>query len=213
MSTTTTYHALTKPADADFADNAPLNTNFDVIDAAMSDIGDIKMTARSTTPGANYMICDGSAISRTTYATLFTAIGTTYGAGDGSTTFNIPDMRGVFPLGKSATHALGSTGGAETVTLTTTELPAHTHTGPSHSHTIAHTHDLANTLVTNTTATGGANRISAVGSGASPVATTTGSSAANSGSDGTGNTGSTGTGSAFSKMPPFVTINFLIRVL
>jgi microcystin-dependent protein len=46
-----------------------------------------------------YLICDGSAVSRTTYAALFTAIGTTYGAGDGSTTFNLPDMRSSMPLG------------------------------------------------------------------------------------------------------------------
>lgn len=85
-----------------------------------------------------YLLCDGTAVSRTTYATLFALIGTTYGVGDGSTTFNMPDCRGRFPLGKAAAgtgSVLASTGGSLD----------HTHTGPSHTHTVAaHTHDLAN---------------------------------------------------------------------
>jgi microcystin-dependent protein len=56
----------------------------------------------------NWLICDGRAISRTTYATLFSVIATTYGAGDGSSTFNIPDLRQRVPLGKKATGAGGS---------------------------------------------------------------------------------------------------------
>lgn len=55
--------------------------------------GDIKATASTTTP-AGWLLCAGQAISRTTYAELFAAVGTTYGAGDGSTTFNVPDLRG-----------------------------------------------------------------------------------------------------------------------
>ena len=50
-----------------------------------------------------WLLAAGSAVSRTTYATLFAAIGTTYGAGDGSTTFNLPDFRGVFPKGTGTT--------------------------------------------------------------------------------------------------------------
>lgn len=76
--------------------------------------GIVQETA-SATPPTGWLICDGSAISRTTYANLFTAIGTTYGTGDGTTTFNIPDMRQRMPLGKAATgtgNALGLTGGA-----------------------------------------------------------------------------------------------------
>lgn len=80
-----------------------------------------------------FLECDGSAISRTTYAELFTVIGTTYGAGDGSTTFNLPSQarRVLVGRGGSGTATLGSTvgstGGAETHTLTQTEMPAHTH--------------------------------------------------------------------------------------
>lgn len=62
------------------------------------EIGTIIMYAKSTAP-ANYLICNGAAISRTTYASLFAVIGTVYGVGDGSTTFNLPDYRAVSPKG------------------------------------------------------------------------------------------------------------------
>jgi len=73
--------------------------------------------AGATAP-AGYKLCDGSAVSRTTYATLFAVIGITYGAGDGTTTFNLPDMRGVFPRGAgingtlTKANATPMTGGA-----------------------------------------------------------------------------------------------------
>lgn len=80
------------------------------------------------------LLCDGSAVSRTTYADLFSVIGTIYGAGDGSTTFNIPDLSGKVVLGVSNSHSLGSTGGSETVTLTSDQLPSHVHVVPQHGH-------------------------------------------------------------------------------
>lgn len=80
------------------------------------------------------LFCDGSAVSRTTYAALFAVIGTNYGEGDGSTTFNIPDLSGRVVIGVSNSHALGTTGGSETVTLTADQLPAHVHEVPKHGH-------------------------------------------------------------------------------
>jgi microcystin-dependent protein len=85
----------------------------DVLPAAPTFSGMIVAGALSTAP-TGWLLCDGSAVSRTTYATLFGAIGTTYGVGDGSTTFNVPDLRERFPLGAGATHALGATAGAST---------------------------------------------------------------------------------------------------
>lgn len=99
-----------------------------------------------------YLLCDGSAVSRETYASLFAVTGTAYGAGNGSTTFNIPNLQQRFPLGKAVSgtgSTLGATGGAIDHTHTG---PSHTHTGPSHSHSIAnqadHTHSLSGTTAT-----------------------------------------------------------------
>jgi microcystin-dependent protein len=82
-----------------------------------------------------WLTCDGSAVSRTTYAALFAIIGTTYGAGDGSTTFNVPDLRARVPGGYKSGDAnfgtLGGTGGEATHVLTTTEMPSHSHSYPS----------------------------------------------------------------------------------
>ncbi len=89
----------------------------------------------STAP-VNWLLCDGSAVSRTTYASLFAAVGTSYGAGNGTTTFNLPDLRGRVPVGKNGGSfgTLGATGGAETVTLTESQMPSHTHIQNAHNH-------------------------------------------------------------------------------
>lgn len=121
------------------------------------DTGTIRIWPSDTLPVNGWLFCNGQAVSRTTYAGLFAVISTTYGTGDGSTTFNVPDLRGRAAfgsddMGTSAANritnagsgivgtTLGTSGGAETVTLTTSTMPAHTHTGTtasggSHSHT------------------------------------------------------------------------------
>lgn len=75
------------------------------------------------------LLCDGRAVSRTEYWELFDAIGTTYGAGDGSSTFNLPNIESRTIIGESDSYALGSTGGEESHKLTVAEIPAHSHTG------------------------------------------------------------------------------------
>jgi len=67
---------------------------------------------------SGFLECDGAAVSRTTYADLFAIVGTTYGTGDGSTTFNVPDLQDNVAVGKSPGKALASTGGANTVAVT-----------------------------------------------------------------------------------------------
>lgn len=89
-------------------------------------VGSISLFAGTTAPNG-WLICDGSAVSRTTYANLFSVIGTTYGTGDGSTTFNIPDLQGRVPVGYKSSDTsfdtLGETGGEKTHQLTENELP------------------------------------------------------------------------------------------
>lgn len=118
----------------------------DVASSAFSS-GMLMPYAGATAP-TGWFLCYGQAVSRTTYADLFAVVGTTYGAGDGSTTFNLPDLRGRVIAGKddmggvSADRltdqsggldgdVLGDTGGAETHTLVEAELAAHTHSVPS----------------------------------------------------------------------------------
>ena len=88
-------------------------------------IGEIKLYAGNIEP-TGWLKCDGRAISRIDYAALFDVIGTTYGAGDGSTTFNLPDMRDRFPVGAGSNYNLNSKGGEDSVTLTDLEI-AHGH--------------------------------------------------------------------------------------
>lgn len=80
--------------------------------------GTIVQWAASVAP-ANWLICDGSAVSRSQYQSLFSVIGTTYGSGDGSTTFNLPNFKGRIPVGRDALQAefdaLGETGGSKTI--------------------------------------------------------------------------------------------------
>lgn len=97
--------------------------------------GTIVATARATAP-SNYLLCDGSVVSQTTYASLFSAIATAYNTGgEGVGNFRLPDLRGRFPLGK-AVSGIGSTLGATGGNL------QHTHTITSHDHTFSHTHGI-----------------------------------------------------------------------
>lgn len=100
----------------------------------MSEPAGIVMPFAGSVAPQGYLLCDGSAVSRTDYADLFTAIGTVYGAGDGATTFNVPDLSGRVVLGVSQSHSLGTTGGEATHVLTEQEMPAHSHTVPAHGH-------------------------------------------------------------------------------
>jgi len=94
--------------------------------------GTLKWTAR-TTPETGWLFCDGSAVSRTTYSDLFGAIGTTYGAGNGTTTFNLPDFRDRCPVGAGATWVPGQVPGA----------PNHAHVSPAHAHVVPdHAHGM-----------------------------------------------------------------------
>lgn len=95
-----------------------------------------------TVAPAGYLPCDGSAVSRATFAALFSAIGTTWGIGDGSTTFNVPNLSRRTTIGSGGSgsgtigNAVGNVGGEENHTLTVAELAVHNHTvsDPTHAH-------------------------------------------------------------------------------
>lgn len=92
-----------------------------------------------------WLICDGSAVSRNDYEDLFNVIGTTFGVGDGSTTFNLPDIQGRVPVGLDSSQtefdSVGKLGGEKDHQLTVNEMPSHTHIQDAHSHTQAsHSH-------------------------------------------------------------------------
>ena len=99
----------------------------------------------SSSVPSGFLECNGAAVSRSTYSALFAIVGTTYGAGDGASTFNLPDLQDNVAVGKSGTKALASTGGANTVaaegtvggstanaTLTEAQLASHDHPRPQH---------------------------------------------------------------------------------
>jgi microcystin-dependent protein len=112
-------------------------------------VGVVNPFAGATAP-SGWLLCFGQAVSRTAYPVLFTTLSTTYGSGDGSTTFNIPDMRGRAVAGKddmggtaasrltstvlTASNTLGATGGTQTHTMTSAEMPSHTHIQNAHAH-------------------------------------------------------------------------------
>lgn len=100
--------------------------------------GAIMQYAGKTQPDG-WLFCLGQAISRTEYQSLFNVIGTTYGSGDGSTTFNVPNLQELFPLGVSDTNELGSKGGAKEVALSVEEMPSHTHKQDPHTHSVVAT--------------------------------------------------------------------------
>lgn len=143
-----------------------------------------------------WLLCDGTAVSRTTYAALFAVIGTEYGTGDGSTTFTLPDLKGRAPVGYGAgsgltnRNDLGAKFGTETQTLTEANLPSHDHTiGWQSDGTNDHDHALDSGTVT---------RVAGPSDG---------------GASGTGtiNSGAAGSGTAHNNLQPSTVVNFIIK--
>jgi len=163
-----------------------------------------------STPPENYLFAAGQEVSRSTYAALFAVIGTNAGAGDGSTTFNLPDYRGRIGAGRESmatpattrlntlsSSTLGAAGGAQTHTLTEAQMPAHNHsvTDPGHTHSYQRA-----TVQGNVGAEGGITSSTTVTS-ASTVSATTGITIA-----------SKGGGEAHNNVQPTIICNKIIRI-
>jgi microcystin-dependent protein len=151
-------------------------------------IGGVILWTTGTAP-TNYQLCDGTAISRSTYATLFALVGTTWGVGDGLTTFNVPDLRGRTPIGAGTgsgltARTLAGTVGNETHTLSTSEIP-------SHSHTKHVAFGDAGTAFSDTNVWANVNGITSFA---------------------TGYTGAEGGGGSHNNMQPSLVVNFAIRI-
>lgn len=144
--------------------------------------GIISPYAGATAP-TGWLLCDGSAVSLTTYAALYAIVGVTYG-NPGGGNFNLPDMRGRVPVGKSTDtefDGLGETGGEKTHALSEAEMPAHTHT----------------VATNNSTGTSEATKVNDLGQDANvgnPVTTN-----------------STGSGTAHNNLQPYITLNYIIK--
>lgn len=138
---------------------------------------------------SGYLLCNGAAVNRSTYADLFDIVGTTYGAGNGSTTFNLPDLVGRVPIGAgtgdasdATAHALGDEGGTETHTLTEAEMPSHSHTSGN-----GYSFLTAGTIQSLFGAIGGQDY------------------------NATSNTATAGSGAAHNNMQPYTTVNYIIK--
>jgi len=120
-------------------DSGDLQINFENYRKLINPCGMIVNFSGDNAPNG-WLICDGSEISKTTYASLFNVIGTKYGSASNSNNFKLPDLGERIPAGfKSGTNNLGNTGGNSSITLTTGQLPSHNHTGTSDSNG-AHAH-------------------------------------------------------------------------
>lgn len=181
--------------------------------ADVSPAGMVSQFAGSSAP-TGWLLCDGTAVSRTTYSSLFTAIGTTYGAGDGSTTFNLPNLKGRVPVGQDATQTefdvLGEVGGAKTHTLQATEIPAHTHSGNTGGHSNDHSHGFTFNNPATTATGGSAIRVSNITATGQPANTSTAGASANHTHAFTTD-GGTGGGNPHNNLQPYIVMNYIIK--
>lgn len=116
-----------------------------------TNIGDVKLTARAAAQ-IGWLFCDGSAISRSTYSQLFSQIGTLFGVGNGTTTFNIPNFENKFPIGAGDLYNVGATGGASSYNIASHThshshgLNNHVHASQAHTHPLEHSHGMSDVV-------------------------------------------------------------------
>jgi microcystin-dependent protein len=172
----------------------------------------------------NWLLCNGAAISRSTYSDLFNSLGSGFGGGNGSTTFNIPDMRDRFVVGAGTTYSRNGKGGSVSVTLSTAQLASHNHgntgsTTPSHTHGISSSGTHGHAL--DYSSSGGINHgVTAMGTKLGTSSGIVGTSGAHthttssqSGGSHLHSTGSAGSGLAHENRPPYIGMFYIIKAL
>ena len=170
--------------------------------------GGLMLWPTSSAP-SGWLIADGAAVSRTTYADLFAVLGTAYGAGDGSTTFNLPNLKGRVPVGydsgQTEFDTLGETGGAKTHTLTSAEMPSHTHVQDAHTHTQdPHQHGMSEG-----TTDGSGTLMDRANAGSGTTTVTDNATATNQNTTATNQ--NTGGGGAHNNLQPYIALHFIIK--
>lgn len=178
-------------------------------------LGGMLPYAGTSAPNSSFAFPYGQAVSRVTYAPLFSQVSTNFGVGDGSATFNLPDLRGRVV---SAPDNMGGTNagrtpyaytagyGAQTVTLATANMPAHNHGGVTGNDSPDHTHAFTAPVVVS----------NVLGYGGGPNGSTQSTSTFNTGGASARHThtiASEGSGTAFSVLPPSIALNFILRII
>ena len=192
---------VTLDADPTLALQAATKQYVDAAASSSSPSGALIMWPTGTAP-SGWLLCNGAAVSRTTYAALFAVIGTTFGAGDTTTTFNLPDYRDRMPIGANTIAAsIGATGGSKDAIVV-----SHTHTAtvtdPGHSHSMTLNVWRGSNAGNTNPAWGGGDRQDATNKTQATTTVGTGISVSNS------TEGSSGTNA---NMPPYLGINFIIK--
>jgi hypothetical protein len=172
--------------------------------------GEVKMWATGTAP-TGYLLCDGSLVSRTTYALLYAVIGDTFGAGDGSTTFKLPSFRDRMPIGAGATYSANTTGGS-----TDAVVVSHTHSA-SHGLTFSgdalggHSHGIPTGAGSGSLYTVGNPPVANPPSYTSVISNSVSAGTPTGTISGSITNASTGVAAANANLPPYIGIHFIIR--
>lgn len=178
----------------------------------LTPIGSMQLWSSQSMPSAKWLLCNGQAVSRTTYASLFARIGTIYGSGDSSTTFNLPNFTDRVPIGAGGNYQAGATPGAATVALSESEVPL-----KPHFHGIGDKgggDDNAELITRDWEKTGTSSYPKHVVHGDSGTTTLAGANTGNlATSDGVASTAGTATGAAHNNIQPSLGVYYIIKAL
>ena len=190
-----------------FSGGTEIINNGELLEGGISTATIVPWSSASVPSG--FLECDGTAVSRSTYSALFAIVGTTYGVGDGSTTFNVPDLADNVPVGKSNNKVLASTGGANTVAATGNVGGSTANATLTTAQLASHTHNVTPTLKNPGESRGTSPGFSNVSAGGTDIPLT--ASSTGSGSGHAHNMSATFSGDATSVLQPYLTLIYIIK--